>query len=209
MAATLLAACASAPPKVAVTEAEIEAREARLARFDRWRAQGSLLLDSESEGVFNVSFAWDANPDNFNIRLFGPLGKQAYSVSQDRYGATLQRETDPPVYGSSADLLLAEAAGVLIPIEQLQQWVVGLPGGDETQISRDTKGRLRSLDVAAEDGSNWQLAFNSYRVVNALDLPRSISVSGDGVEIALTIRKWSLPSAPADDSRLQIPGLDG
>ena len=191
--------------------AQIAAREARLQRFDRWRSQGSLSLDSEQQGVFNVSFAWDANADGFDIRLFGPLGKQVYRVSQDRYGATLWRDSEPPVYGDSADQLLRAASGIAIPVEQLRYWAVGLPGdAPDDDLRRDRRGRLRALSLRDADGARWQLEFTAYRVVNAMDLPRDINVSGDGVQIALTIRKWSLPGAPARDSgRLQIPGIDG
>jgi outer membrane lipoprotein LolB len=194
----------------AADPAAIEAREARLQRFESWRSQGSLALDSEEQGVFNVTFAWDANPDGFDIRLFGPLGKQVYRVSQDIYGATLWRDSDPPVYGASADELLLLASGIAIPVEQMRYWAVGLPGDTaQDDIRRDGSGRLRALQVRDADSMAWQLEFLRYRTVNAMDLPREIHVSGDGVEIELTIRKWSLPGNVVDDSgRLRIPGID-
>ncbi len=207
----LLASCAGPAPSPRVADpAAIEAREARLLRFDRWRSQGSLSLDSEEQGIFNVSFAWDANPDGFDIRLFGPLGKQVYRVSQDIYGATLWRDNDPPVYGGSADELLQLASGIAIPVEQMRYWAVGLPGeAEHDSIERDGRGRLRKMRVENADGSRWALDFKRYRSVNAMDLPREIHVSGDGVEIELTIRNWSLPGDPIDDSgRLRIPGID-
>ncbi len=211
LATQLLVSCVApslAPP--AADPAEIAAREARLARFERWRSSGSLALDSEEQGVFNVSFAWDATPDGFDIRLFGPLGKQVYRVSQDAFGATLWRDNDPPVYGAGADELLQAASGIAIPVEQMRFWAVGLPGDAvNEQLRRDARGRLQTLRVQDSDGSAWALEFLRYRVVNAMDLPRNISVSGEGVEIALTIRKWSVPGNPVDDTgRLRIPGID-
>ena len=54
--------------------------------------------------------------------------------------------------------------------------------------------------------SEWQIEFQRYRKFEELDLPRSIVVAGDGVEIRLSIKRWLKPEE-AENRRLEIPGI--
>lgn len=184
------------------TEQEIAAREARLAALKPWRAFGSLIIDSEKEGVVNASFAWDVVAEGFQIKLFGPLGLQQYQVSEGVSGAELIADGDK-LTGYSAEYLLQQALGVEIPLKRMQSWVVGLPA-EAREVERDRRGRLSKMTHAS--GTEWQIRFLRYRKFEDLDLPRSIVVAGDGVEIRLSIKKWLKPTA-TENGRLEIPGV--
>ena len=185
-----------------VTEREIADREARLAAFTPWRAFGSLIIDSEKEGVFNASFAWDVATDGFQIKLFGPLGLQQYEVSEDINGAELIADGDT-LTGYSAEYLLQQALGVDIPLNRMQSWIVGLPT-DAGEIERDRRGRLSRMTHATD--AEWEIEFQRYRKFEDLDLPRTIRVAGDDVEIRLSIKKWLKPDE-TNNGRLVIPGV--
>lgn len=184
------------------TEQEIADREARLAAFKPWRAFGSMVIDSEEEGIFNVSFAWDVAVDGFEIKLFGPLGLQQYQLSEDTNGAVLIADGEKQT-GFSSESLLQQSLGIEIPLRRMQSWVVGLPA-DAQEIERDQRGRLSRMIHVTD--SEWQIEFQRYRQFEDLDLPRSILVAGDDVEIRLSIKKWLKPDE-ANNGRLVIPGV--
>jgi len=185
-----------------LTEQEIAVREARLAAFKPWRASGAMVIDSEKEGIYNVSFAWDVDTDGFVIKLFGPLGLQQYQVSEDVDGAELIADGDT-ITGASAEHLLLQVLGVQIPLKRMQSWAVGLPA-EADEVERDKRGRLSK--VTYQSSSEWEIEFQSYRKFEELELPRSILVAGDDVEIRLSIKKWLKP-AEAENRRLEIPGI--
>lgn len=188
---------------VLVTDASIAERDARLAALKPWRALGSLVVESEASGTFNATFAWDASVSGFDIRLIGPLGLKTYRLVEDKQGARLYG--DEEIAGSSAEELLRDEMGVSIPLVSMQDWVVGLQGA-AAEAERDNKGRLSQMLVTENNDNRWRVEFERYRQVDDLDLPRTILVSGDGVEIKVSVRKWSKPDTVAND-RLIIPGV--
>lgn len=204
--AGLLSACQVNPlkPDVVATEGDIAKRDAKLAALKPWRALGSLVVDSEAKGLINASFAWDASATGFDIRLIGPLGLKTYRVVEEKNLARLYGDGNE-VVGQSAEKLLRDEIGVIIPLADMQDWVVGLPGTGQ-KAERDSAGRLSKMSVTKDDDTNWLVNFKRYRQVDDLQLPATILVSGDGVEIRLSVRKWTRPEVAASD-RLMIPGI--
>jgi len=205
-------ACSLVPKdETPIGETSIEEREKRLSQIDPWRASGSIAIDSEAEGKFHVSFSWDASADGFDIKLFGPLGVQAFNLIQSADGARLIDRKDETNADNAAELIEA-ALGVPVPINDMQIWAVGLPG-TAAEFERDDFGRLKQL-VHSDDGTNWTVDFASYMNVDEINLPRVVSISGlvndESVSIKLSFKKWSLErseEAPTTE-RLSIPGLD-
>ncbi len=193
-------ACQTNP--VRVTDESIAVRDAQLAALKPWRARGSIAVDSKEQGVVNATFAWDVNDNGFDIRLIGPLGLKTFRVVEDQQGAVLSGDGEE-YSGESAELLLLDALGVRIPLVNMQDWVVGLQGSAKT-ATRDRRGRIKKMLVTDVDQTRWNVNFESYAKVDDLDLPKRIAVSGDGVEIKLSINNWSQPQT-VDTDRLLIP----
>lgn len=202
----VLLGCPTSPPVLEpLTASEIAARETRLMAFTSWRALGSLVVDSEDQGALNASFAWDGRADGFDIKLFGPLGVQTLQVVESSDGARLLSRKNDEVNGASAERLLLEELGVQIPLRGMQRWVVGLQGLAE-QVDRDVAGRITQMVVRGDEFLLWKVIFKSYMEVDGLDLPKSIKVIGNGLDINLKVRKWiKLDFVPKE--RLLIPGL--
>jgi len=185
-------------------------REAALKAFKPWRALGSIAIDSDEQGKFNASFAWNVDDQGFDIKLFGPLGVQAFHLTQNAAGAQLT-DRSGVLDGESAEQLLQSVLGSEVPIGKMQLWAVGLPG-DATQLERDSSGRLESMIVAQSDTTDWKVDFRRYTVLENMYLPKKVFVEGDGVTINLSFNKWSRikqsTTTPVDGGRLSIPGVD-
>ena len=200
VASIAVAGCQSNP--VVVTDETIASRDARLGDLKPWRALGSLVVDSEQQGVLNASFTWEATAEGFDIHLIGPLGLKTYRITENTDGARVTGE-DQEYFGDSAEILLQEVLGVRVPLKNMQDWVVGLQGR-ATNAERDKLGRIRNMLVTDADQARWKVNFQRYAAVDELELPKRILVSGDDVEIKLSIRSWSRPE-PANKNRLAIP----
>ncbi len=207
VAVVLVLSCQSNPPIVGspATPESIVERNGKLAALKPWRALGSLVVDSDRQGVVNASFAWDASNDGFDIKLFGPLGVQSFRIIEQSGTARLISK-DEEFTGETAELLLMEALGVRIPLRSMQDWVVGLEG-TALSAERDRTGLLREMVVAEQSDQQWDVLFQRYTRVDDLDLPKAIRITGNGVKIQLSVKKWTRPDA-VSNGRLSVPGLD-
>ena len=201
----VLAGCATKSDiSESVPTLTVSEREAKLKAFKPWRALGSIAIDSDELGKFNASFAWNVDDQGFDIKVFGPLGIQAFQLSEDENGAQLTNRSGTS-NGVNAEQLIKAALGTDVPISRMQLWVVGLPG-DATNIERDTSGRLGSMLVADGDTNVWKVDFTRYTLLEDMYLPRSVFVDGNGVAIKLSVSKWSR-AMPVSNGRLSIPGV--
>lgn len=201
----LVAGCATKPDVdesvPVLTAAE---REAKLKAFKPWRALGSIAIDSDARGKFNASFAWNVDRQGFDIKVFGPLGIQAFQLTEDNNGAQLI-DRNGAADGDNAEQLIKAALGSEVPISRMQLWIVGLPG-DATEIERDATGRLDNMVVTDGDAKVWKVDFKRYTVFENMYLPKSVNVEGDGVAIKLSVSKWNR-GTPVKNGRLSIPGV--
>ena len=201
----MLSACATKPDiSESVPTLTVSEREARLKAFKPWRALGSIAIDSDTQGKFNASFAWNVDQQGFDIKVFGPLGIQAFQLTENVNGAQLI-DRGGTANGDNAEQLIKSALGSDVPISRMQLWIVGLPG-DATQIERDNSGRLDRMVVAGGDAKVWKVDFNRYTVLEDMYLPKSVVVEGNGVIINLSVSKWSR-AKPVKSGRLSIPGV--
>ncbi len=204
-----VAACSNVKPteETMVSTATIAEREARLAAFSPWRALGSIAVESEKQGKFNASFSWETNSQGYDIKLFGPLGVQAFHLIENNTGAQLI-DRKGQVSGDTADQLLNAVLGVPVPISKMQTWAVGLPG-NAIQIQRDNMGRISSMVVAENESFKWNVDFKHYTNVDGLDLPKAVHVDSDDIQIRLSFKKWLRTGATNNNNnRLVIPGID-
>ncbi len=199
MAAMLTSGCQTTP---VITESGIVERDARLAGLKPWRALGSLVVDSEQQGVVNASFTWEAKDSGFDIRLIGPLGLKTYRITEENGQARVTGDNQEFTAGS-AEAALLDAIGVRVPLKEMQDWVVGLQGA-AIDAKRDRQGRIRNMLVADDDQIKWAVKFQRYAKVDSLELPRQILVTGNNVEIRMSIRSWSRPEI-LNENRLTIP----
>ncbi len=203
--AVLTVACGTKPDtEIRVPTLTVEEREAKLKALTPWRALGSIAVESEERGKFHASFSWDVDAQGYEIKLFGPLGVQAFQLIKNTRGAVLIDRKDQ-VSGDSAEQLLQAVLGVPVPIGKMQVWAVGLPGGAE-QVQRDKIGRLSSMVVAENTDAQWKVNFERYTNVDNMDLPKTVLVDGDGIKIKLSFKKW-LRSEDQPTDRLTIPGV--
>ena len=201
----LLAGCTTKPDiNDSVPTLTVPEREAQLRAFKPWRALGSIAIDSAEQGKFNASFAWNVDNQGFDIKIFGPLGIQAFQLTENKSGAQLI-DRKGTLEGDNAEQLINSVLGSDVPVGRMQLWMVGLPG-DATQIKRDDAGRLDSMSVAAGDDTVWKVDFTRYTLLEKLYLPKTVLIDGNGVSIRLSISKWSRLK-PVSNGRLSIPGV--
>ncbi len=208
-----MSGCATPAPKPKAEPLvynSVAERQQALASLMDWNASGRIALTTPDDG-FTAAMRWQQQQRDYDVTLTVTLGQQAMRVTQIGNSATLRAYRRAPVAGVDAELLLLRELGVRVPLGQFGYWIRGLPG-DVGRPVYDAAGRLQRLGYLDADGIDWTANFKRYRIVNDMELPELIDISGGQFKIRLLIKTWTWQQQTSPKSttsppprRLRIP----
>jgi outer membrane lipoprotein LolB len=171
------------------TEQAWEAHRAQLTQVDRFTLQARV----SSGGVFGVkgNLTWRQAPDAFDMRVAGPFGIGAATISGR--GREIEIRTSKRSFVTQdPEADLKSRLGWSFPVSHLRYWILGQPApGSRAEFGLDRDGRLETLE---QDG--WALEFEEYQSVGALELPRKLQVTNNEIKLKIVVDTWSgLPAA--------------
>lgn len=186
----LLTACA--PPRPA-EEAPInkviplKERQAQTNTVHAWEIRGAMAAKSKGKG-WQATLNWiQEGPNNYQIRLVGPLGGGSVLINKQGSTVTFQ-DGKKRSSSSSADELLMKETGIRLPVGNLYYWVRGLPApGTSGASQHDSYNHLTHLNQ-----SGYAIDFMKYTSVNGLDLPSLIRIEGHGIMAKVIIKQWRI-----------------
>lgn len=212
-AALFFAACASTPvvPLTPATSAQIDERTLKLQALESYKFNGGLGILTDEQNV-SARVSWAKNADDLEVVLQGPLGIGRMQLTDANGTAMVTRGGKVVAQGRSVDAVLMQGLGLAapVPVEQLKQWVIGLPGEAESVVT-DVQGKLTSLEFADAQGTRWLAEFPRYVDFDGLPVPGLITATGGPYSIRLVLRSWqqnkpaAVPQKTEPDTRLAIP----
>lgn len=190
----------------------IELRESKLAALNNFTVSGGLGIWTTEESI-SARMTWSQNTKRLDLSLSGPLGLGHLRLSEEDGKATLLRGDNVIAMGPSVDTVLQSGLGLSapVPMDQLKQWVRGLPGRAHSVV-RDDQGKLASLRYVDAQGTRWEARFKRYSILNELLVPALITASGGQYSVRLLLKNWQLastsvvPETNESNNRLPIPG---
>lgn len=191
--ALYLFGCSTLPEQA--TSVEWQSHQTRLNALSHYTVTGKLAYISPQERQ-SLNFFWSHKPNQTQIRLTTFLGKTVLSLDSDANGSVIKTYDGQTLKGKDINQLITRLTGLTIPIAQLQQWLVGLPGNS-------TKYQLNDLNTLATltqpiDGLPWQLDYSRYGNINMgnnqppLAMPTQIKMQQQNTKITLVMSKWTI-----------------
>jgi outer membrane lipoprotein LolB len=160
-----------------------EARRAQLARVDRFTLQARV----SSGGLFGVkgNLHWRQAPDRFDMRVAGPFGIGAATISGRGREVEIKTAKRSFVTQDPEGDLKARL-GWTFPVTHLRYWVLGQPApGTPAEFEIDAAGRIVSIE---QDG--WTLEFSEYHP-GSPGLPRKFEVANAELRLKVVVDTWS------------------
>lgn len=152
-----------------------------------WELSGAIAAKNNKKG-WTASLNWlQQGPNQYQIRLFGPLG--GGTVLIEKHGSVVTF-TDGPKKKSAtnAEELLQKETGIRLPVNNLYYWVRGLPAPNSAESThRDTENRIISINQGG-----YTINYTGYTTVGDMNLPSKIRLQGHGVMIKLVIKHWNV-----------------
>ena len=203
-----LGACVTQP--VQQTQ-DASVRQAALQSLDEFGFRGGLGIWTDEQSV-SARIVWQQSKQQLQVQLSGPLGIGDMQLVDGPERAILKRAGQLVSEGPVVDQVLQEGLGLAapVPVQQLQQWVKGLPGNAKS-VETDAQGKLSSLQFMDELGTRWEARFLRYSDLDGLKVPSLITASGGEYSVRLVLKDWHKGKAPSvtkteqSNTRLAIP----
>ncbi|WP_034949178.1 lipoprotein insertase outer membrane protein LolB [Erwinia oleae] len=193
LASVLLAACTVNKPQgpgQSVTAPQWQQHQQSVEKITRFQTRGAFAYLSDSQKVY-ARFNWQQTaPDRYRLLLTNPLGSTELQL--DAQGSVVQivDNKGKRYVSNDAEKMISQLTGMDIPLNNLRQWIMGLPG-DATDYSLDDKYQLRQVNYSRE-GQQWAVNFQSYDSKQSPALPSNLELREGNQRIKLKMDSWTL-----------------
>lgn len=193
----LLASCATGParppaPAVPAEQAQRhqEQRRQALEAVDAWSLLGRVAISNGQRGG-SGRLEWSQQPDGFRVALSAPVTRQSWSLaSAPGGGVVLEGIEGGTRRGPDPRLLLREATGWEIPLQELAWWVRGLETPGASGIEYGADGYLQRMLA-----SGWTIEYQEWQPAQAgfPAMPRRLQAERGQARVRLVVDGWSTP----------------
>ncbi|MFY2509348.1 lipoprotein insertase outer membrane protein LolB [Vibrio pectenicida] len=186
-----LSGCASIDPST--TNVEWQTQQQRLASIDDYKANGKLGYISPQQRQ-SLNFQWKHSATFKQLRLTTFLGQTALNLKITPDGSSIETYQDETFTSNDAQSLIYRLTGLNLPIEQLNNWLLGSPkGADNYQLNGTNT--LASLTKQVQ-GKLWQLEYLSYQDIqyqsHTIPLPHKLKLTQGDISINIIISNWNI-----------------
>ena len=152
-----------------------------------WTIIGVVAAKNKKE-AWSASLNWkQTGPNNYQLRLYGPLGGGSILIEK-KGGVVTYQDGQKRTTSSNADDLVYQQTGTRIPIQNLYYWMRGLPAPGAVQSANyDQAGHLIYLKQAG-----YTIQYIRYTNKQGIDLPSKLNVRGAEGNLKLIVKRWDI-----------------
>ncbi len=187
---TLLVTACSSIPEVTNQSVNWMAHQSQLKSLKEYSLTGKMAYIGENKRQ-SLNFYWKKTHLSEELRLTTLLGQTALLLNIDQYGATVVTREGETYSHISGNILIKQLTGLSIPINQLSEWIKGLPT-DADHYQLNDSNTLSELSKQI-DGQVWDLNFKKYTQQNGVVLPLSLILKQDRTKLKIAVSKWIIP----------------
>ena len=160
-------------------------RAQQLSKMNHWHIKGAMGIQTKDEAS-SASFDWQQDQENYQIRLFGPLGAGAIDLAGGPELATLKTSDGQQHTAASAEKLLLDETGWQLPISNLYYWIRGLPLPKmKAQIEFDEFNHISNMKQ-----QGWSIKYLNYTAHKGIDLPSKLTIENIDLKVKIIISRW-------------------
>lgn len=177
----VLSGCAHSPRYQPLSTSWAE-RQQELLILKDWQFRAHAVFKMPDRKMSTNVF-WQQQANTYQVMLFGPLGLGAVSLEGQSNNVRLKDSHGHVYEAENPESLMQSQLGWSLPISSLYYWVRGLPApGAITRVTYDAYHRIAQLEQ-----QGWQINYEVYQRVQALELPQEITFMQKNYYMRLTI----------------------
>lgn len=174
----LLSACSNTP---IIQENYSTSQQETLYQLNHWTFSGRIAINQGKES-WQANIHWTHQLNSESIKLSGPLGQGAILIELADNKVRINRGNKTEE-SNDINAFIKQQLGVMIPVNSLRYWVLGLPEKN-LPVHKSDKGFYQA---------NWLVEYPEMQTVENNTLPRKISVlNAQQIKLKLIIDEWKL-----------------
>ncbi len=194
LASLVLTACTTfsptTGPSTSPTSPEWRQHEQQVKQLEHYQTRGAFAYISDKQKVYARFFWQQYSPQSYRLLLTNPLGSTEMELKVQNGVAQLTNNQGKQYTSDNPDDMIQKLTGMSIPLVNLRQWMLGLPG-DSSDFSLDSQYRLRQVNYK-QQGLNGSVTYQSYDTTTTPSLPNRLEMAQGSQRIKLKMDSWTL-----------------
>ncbi|MGL9750925.1 MAG: lipoprotein insertase outer membrane protein LolB [Symbiopectobacterium sp.] len=193
LASLLLTACTltklSGPTATSDSTAWLQHKQ-QVQQLSQYQTRGAFAYLSDSKKL-SANFFWqESSTQRYRLLLTNPFGGIELELRAQPDGIQITDVQGKRYIGKDAEYMLSQLTGIRIPLTNLRQWMIGLPG-DAQQFTLDEHARL-STATLVQNGLTWEVKYLGYDNSVTPTLPNALELTQGEQRIKLKMNNWTV-----------------
>ncbi|AOM39833.1 lipoprotein insertase outer membrane protein LolB [Xenorhabdus hominickii] len=192
LSAVLMTACTITQPPTGTGSANTpqwQAREQQLQKLEHYQTRGSFAYLADKKKVYARFFWQQYSPDNYKLLLLNPLGTTELELFVKPNMIQLTDNEGKKYFSDDPDTLIHQLTDMDIPLDNLKNWIIGLPGNAKN-FQLDANYLLKSVSDR-KNGDVWQVNYQGYDTSTIPALPNRLELTQGKNRIKLKMDNWT------------------
>jgi len=193
LASLLLTACTLTKPSgpaTSPTSPQWRAHEQAVQQLSQYQTRGAFAYLSDQKKVYARFFWQQYSPDRYRLLLTNPLGSTELELNVQKEVVQLSDSQGKRYTSNDAEEMIRKLTGMAIPLNNLRQWMLGLPG-EATDFTLDDQYRLSKLTYQ-QGALTWVVTYQDYNTDQQPPLPSRLELQQGDQRIKLKMDNWTL-----------------
>ncbi|MFP1738097.1 lipoprotein insertase outer membrane protein LolB [Lonsdalea quercina] len=188
----LLTACSTRQPELpgqSPTSPQWRQHEQKVQHLSQYETRGSFAYISDRQKLYARFFWQQTSEQNYRLLLTNPLGSTELELKAQPDSVQITDGQGKRYVGKDAEDMVRQLTGMDIPMNNLRQWIVGLPG-DAQQFTLDQHYLLHTVSYQ-QSGQSWNVKYQQY-TDSIMPMPKSLELSQGEQRIKLRMDNWKV-----------------
>ncbi|PWC12728.1 lipoprotein localization factor LolB [Brenneria roseae subsp. americana] len=193
LASLLLTACSlnqPTGPGKSPTSPEWQQHQQKVQQLSQYQTRGSFAYLSDSKKLYARFFWQESSAQRYRLLLTNPLGSTELELRTQPGSVQITDNQGKRYEGKDAEYMVQQLTGMAIPLNNLRQWIIGLPG-DATDFTLDDQFLLNKLTYR-QGNQSWTVNYQSYNRKITPPLPESLELVQGEQRIKLKMDNWTV-----------------
>ncbi|PWC09470.1 lipoprotein insertase outer membrane protein LolB [Brenneria corticis] len=193
LASFLLVACSlhqPTSPGKSPTSPQWQQHQQKVRQLSQYQTRGSFAYISDSKKLYARFFWQESSAQRYRLLLTNPLGSTELELSAQPDSIQITDNQGKRYVGKDAEDMVHQLTGMAIPLNNLRQWILGLPG-EASDFTLDDGYLLNKLTYR-QGNQNWTVSYQSYSHKVNPPLPESLELTQGEQRIKLKMDNWTV-----------------
>ncbi|ATF10478.1 lipoprotein insertase outer membrane protein LolB [Candidatus Enterovibrio altilux] len=163
-----------------------------LLNITQFTAKGKIIFIGPEQRI-SANFIWEQNHNAILLQLINFFGVTLLRLEATPNYAILIDNEGQRYVGKNAASLLRQLTGMTLPINEMTQWIKGLPTGNNNfRLSADNRVVFLSTDDSSTNQLSLQLEYPTYdsNICSLLPTKIKININNNHQKVNLIISNW-------------------